>query len=78
MISTHSQYIGPSIMAPIANKHLVKFGDGNVNCGYITSSFNTTINKFEGDEQIMRWLSALEPDSRHDSIRTNRFEGVEE
>ena len=24
----------------------------------------------------MRWLSPLEPDYRHDSVRTNRFAGV--
>jgi len=63
-------------MAPTASTHLVKFGDGNVNCGHITDSFNTTIYKSERDEEVMRWLSPLEPENRHDSIRTNRFEGV--
>ena len=75
-ISTHNQYFGPSIMALTANTHLVKFGDSNVNCGHITGSFNTTIYKSKEDAKIMGWLSPLKPENRHDSVRTNRFEGV--
>ena len=63
-------------MAPTPNTHSVKIGDSNVNSGNITSSFNTTIYKSDDDGQIMRWLSPLEPGYRHDSVRTNRFEGV--
>jgi len=63
-------------MASTPNTHLVKFGDGNVNSGHITGSFNTTIYKSDEDGHIMRWLSPLEPGNRHDSVRTNRFESV--
>jgi len=64
-------------MAQTSNTHRVKFGDGNVNCGNITGSFNnTTIYKSDEDVQIMRWLSPLEPGNRHDGVRTTRFEGV--
>ena len=62
-------------MAATVNTHLVKFSDGNVNSGNITASFNT-IYKFDENGHIMRWLSPLEPGYRHDSVRTNRFEGV--
>ena len=62
-------------MAPTANTDSVEFGDGNVNCGHITGSFNT-IYKSEEDAKIMRWLSPLEPGNRHDGVRTNRFGSV--
>jgi len=63
-------------MAPTPNTHSFKIGDGNVNSGNITASFNTAINKSDEDAQVMRWLSPLEPGYRHDSVRTNRFAGV--
>ena len=63
-------------MAPTLNTHSVKIGHSNVNSGNITSSFNTTINKLNGDAQVMRWLSPLEPGFRHDSVRKDRFAGV--
>ena len=64
-------------MAPTTNTHSVKFGDGNVNSGNITSSFNnTTIYKSDEDAQIMHWLSPLEPGKRHDGVRTRRLAGV--
>jgi len=58
------------------NMQSIKFGDGSANCGNTTDSFNTTIYGSDEDGRIMRWLSPLEPDDRHDSLRTNRFEGV--
>ena len=39
-------------------------------------SYNTTIYKFDEDAEVMRWLSPLEPNSRHQGVRTNRFDGV--
>jgi len=63
-------------MAQTTGTHTVTFGDGNDNCGNITDSFNTTVNKFNKDAEIMRWLSPLEPDNRHHDVRTKRFEGV--
>jgi len=52
------------------------FGDCNTNCGNIDNSVNTTVYNSDEDAKIMRWLSPLEPDDRHHSLRTNRFEGV--
>ena len=63
-------------MAQTMNTSSVKFGDGNVNSGNITSSFNATIYKSDEDDQIMLWLSPLEPSYRHDSVRTNRFDRI--
>jgi len=31
---------------------------------------------FDEDAQILRWLSPLEPNNRHQSVRTDRFAGV--
>ena len=63
-------------MAQTANAHSIKFGDGNANCGIITDSFNTTINKSDKNAEIMRWLSPLEPNNRHQGVRSSRFEGA--
>ena len=51
-------------------------GDGNTNCNNIIGSFNNTFVRSDEDGQIMRWLSPLEPNTRHQSVRTDRFEGV--
>jgi len=56
--------------------HAVSIGDGNVNSGNITGSFNTTFNKLDEDAQILRWLSPLEPNHRHQSVRTDRSSGI--
>ena len=64
-------------MAHTTNAHSIKFGDGNANCGIITDSFNsTTVYKSDKDAEIMRWLSPLEPNNRHQGVRTDRFDGV--
>ena len=64
-------------MAPTPDTHSVRIGDGNVNSGNITNSFNsTTIYKSDEDANIMNWLSPLEPGNRHDTVRTERFESV--
>ena len=63
-------------MAQTANAHSIKFGDGNANCGIITDSSNTTINKSDKNAEIMRWLSPLEPNNRHQGVRSSRFEGA--
>ena len=77
IISTPIYYFGPRIMARTVNTHSLKFGDGNISCGNITGSFNNTaVYKRDEDAQVMRWLSPLEPGSRHDSVRTKRFAGV--
>jgi len=52
----------------------VSVGDGNVNSGNIIG-VNNFYNSDE-DTQIMRWLSPLEPNARHQGVRTDRFGGV--
>jgi len=63
----------------------IKFGDNNKNCITTIGSNNKTVNntvhktvyiKSNEDAQIMSWLSPLEPDNRHHTVRTNRHEGV--
>ena len=62
-------------MAQITNNSM-NFGNGNINCGNTDNSHHTTIHKSDKDAKIMRWLSPLEPDHRHHTVRTNRHEGV--
>jgi len=62
-------------MAQTSHMLSTSFGDGNSNCGNISGSFNNTYMSDE-DAQIMRWLSPLEPNSRHQSVRTDRLGGV--
>jgi len=52
------------------------FGDNNSNCNNTIGSYNTTIYASDEDANIMHWLSPLEPENRHHSLRTNRCEGV--
>ena len=54
----------------------VNMGDGNVHSNNITGSFNTNFYMSEGDARIMRWLSPLEPNIRHQGVRTDRLDGV--
>ena len=61
-------------MARTANIQSVSMGDGNAHCGNIVGSFN--IYKSDEDLQIMHWLSPLEPNGRHQGVRTDRFDGV--
>jgi len=53
----------------------VTFGDSNNNCGNI-SNISNTFNLSDEDERILRWLSPLEPNHRHQGVRTDRFDGV--
>jgi len=56
------------------------FGSGNVNSGNVTNSYNNktiTVNKTDDEEnKIKQWLSPLEPWHRHQSVQTNRVDGV--
>ena len=63
-------------MALATSTYTVKFGDSNENSGNINDSFNTTVYISDKDVEILRWLSPLEPDSRHHGVRTERHEGV--
>ena len=53
------------------------FGSGNVNCGNVTNSHTITFNKLDDeDKRIKQWLSPLMPQHRHQSVQTNRVNGV--
>ena len=56
------------------SSYSVSFGDGNANCGNTTSTFNIYMS--DDDARIMRWLSPLEPNIRHQGVRTERFDGI--
>src|ERR1700760_741436 len=53
---------------------------GNVNCGNVTNSHNNIVNLNQviADEnpEIMQWLSPLDPRTRHQDVRTDRFDTV--
>ena len=51
-------------------------GDGNTGCSNIIGSFNNIIYRSDEEARILRWLSPLEPTNRHQSVRTDRFDGV--
>ena len=64
-------------MAQTTHTQSVNLGDGNTGCGNTIGSFNNTnIYKSDEDAQVMRWLSPLEPNNRHQSVRNERFDGV--
>jgi len=54
----------------------VIIGGGSAHCGNTIGSFNNTFYMSDQDAQIMRWLSPLEPNNRHQGVRTDRFDGV--
>ena len=62
-------------MAQTSHTLSVSLGDGNTESGNIINSFNT-FNISDQDRQIMRWLSPLEPNKRHQGVRSERFDGV--
>ena len=53
---------------------LLMFGNGSTYSNNI-GSFNTIYAPDE-DSKIMHWLSPLESNKRHQSVRTDRFDGV--
>ena len=62
-------------MAHTTNTQSVSIGDNNAYCGNTVGCFNTFYKSDEG-AQIMHWLSPLEPNIRHQAVRTSRFSGV--
>ena len=62
-------------MAQITNNSM-NFGNSNVNCGNTDNSHHTTIYKSDKDAKIMRWLSPLEPNNRHQGVRDDRLGGI--
>jgi len=73
-ISTRNQSFKENIMAQ--NTLSVTMGDGNIHSGNITSNFNSYVYKSDKDAEVMRWLSPLEPNNRHQGVRADRFDGV--
>jgi len=65
-------------MAQTTNTHTFTVGDHNSNFGNTDNSVNNTVNNYNSDKnaKMMCWLSPLEPDDRHNTVRTNRHEGV--
>ena len=61
-----------------ANVHSVNFGDNNTDNGNILNSFNSTyiVSPADGNLELLLWLSPLEPQNRHQDVRTVRFDGV--
>ena len=53
----------------------VSLGHGNADSGNVVNSFNT-FNISDKDAQIMRWLSPLEPNKRHEGVCSERFDGI--
>ena len=63
-------------MAQNSQMQAVNIGDGNAHCGNIIGGFDHTVYKSDEDSQILRWLSPLEPNNRHQDVRTDRFDGI--
>jgi len=66
-------------MAQTTHTQSITFGNNNANCSTTIGSYNTTtttIYNSDEDAKIMGWLSPLESDNRHHSLRTDRFGGV--
>jgi len=68
-------------MAQSSRVQSVSIGDGNAYSGntigsFNNTSFNNTYYTFGEDADIMRWLSPLEPNNRHQGVRNDRLDGV--
>ncbi|KAG0633513.1 hypothetical protein HOY80DRAFT_1104932 [Tuber brumale] len=67
-----------TIMEFIAYTHSAN--SGNVNCNDITNSHDNTanLNQVMADEnsEVMGWLPPLDPQRRHQDVRTDRFDSV--
>jgi len=65
-------------MAQISSEHPQV--TGNVNSFNILTSYNNIVNPNTeiGTErrEILQWLSPLEPQQRHQGVRTNRLDGI--
>jgi len=55
-------------------------GNGNINSFNNNNSFNNIVNYIAEEDaegrQILHWLSPLEPQQRHQDVRTDRLDGV--
>ncbi|RPA96255.1 hypothetical protein L873DRAFT_1811658, partial [Choiromyces venosus 120613-1] len=62
-------------MADATYTRSVTMGDNNA-IGSFNNTFNLTFTLSDEDAEIMRWISPLEPQHRHQGVRTERFGGV--
>ncbi|RPA93251.1 hypothetical protein L873DRAFT_1816193 [Choiromyces venosus 120613-1] len=62
-------------MAEATYTRSVTMGDNNT-IGSFNNTLNQTFNLSDEDAQIMRWISPLEPQHRHQGVRNDRFDGV--
>ena len=72
--SVLDQIFKENIMAQ--NTLSVTIGDSNIHSRNITSSFNSYVYKSDEEAEVMRWLSPLEPNNRHQVVRADRFGAV--
>ena len=54
---------------------------GNVNSFNVSTNYNNTTVNFNTEvdlegRQILQWLSPLEPQQRHQGVRTDRLDGI--
>ena len=54
---------------------------GNINSFNVLTNYNNNILNFNTDidaegRQILQWLSPLEPQQRHQGVRTGRLDGI--
>ena len=63
-------------MAQTTRIQSANMGVNYINCGNTIGSHNNIVYKSDEDAQIMRWLSPLVPNNRHQGVRTERFDGV--
>ena len=75
-ISMFSKHFGQNTMAQTTHTPSINISDNYAHCGNVISSFNNSFNNSDEDAQILRWLSPLEPNIRHQGVRTGRFGGV--
>ena len=59
-------------MAQTTHTPSINISDNYAHCGNVINSFNNS----NEDAQIMRWLSPLEANIRHQGVRTGRFGGI--
>ena len=67
-------------MDPPAHTYSVKFGDNNSDSGNISGSFNSSstviVNPPDEESELLRWLSPLESQDKHQDVRADRFDCI--
>jgi len=63
-------------MAQTSNTLSKKLGHGNGILANVRGRFNWSAQRDSENAEIMRWLSPLEPDTRHLSVQGSRLKGV--